>query len=61
MLHPLSGSITGTGRAGYTALFTFIFPVSVLLYFRWQEQIFITVIFKTLFHNAALHFPKNMQ
>ena len=57
MLHPLSGSITGTGRAGYTALFTFIFPVSVLLYFRWQEQIFITVIFKTLFHNAALHFP----
>jgi hypothetical protein len=60
MLHPLSGSITGTGKAGYAALFNF-FTVYVLRRFPCGEQALITVIFKNLFHNAALHFPENMQ
>ena len=59
-LHPLSGSITGTGKAGYAALFNF-FTVYVLRRFPCGEQALITVIFKNLFHNAALHFPENMQ
>ena len=59
MLHPLSGSITGTGRAGYTALFIFFFTVYVLCWFSEGEQTLITVIFKSLFHNAVLLVVRN--
>ena len=59
MLHPLSGSITGTGRTGYTALFIFRFTVFVLCWFSEGEQTLITVIFKSLFHNAVLLVVRN--
>ena len=54
MLHPLSGSITGTGRAGYAALFNFIFTVCVLCTFPRRAQAIITVGLKKFFHNAVL-------
>ena len=56
MLHPLSGSITGTGRAGYAALFNFIFTVRVLYCFLRREQALLTVGLKNLSHNAVLLF-----
>ena len=56
MLHPLSGSITGTGRAGYAALFNFIFTVRVLYSFLRREQALLTVGLKNLSHNAVLLF-----